>query len=228
MLAAMMDCLRLKRVLPIAALALFGGLLLAGCGSRQVEVESEWKGDSSEKRAFSRILIVGLTPEYNTRCAFERFMRIEMKETSAVGIPSCDGMKSTEELSREGIERLIRDFNADAVLATSLVSASAEAQEGGTLETQGDAYYKATGYGYWHPYYGPYGVPVVYGEFKTAPPITTVEGEIEIDSRLYQTSDAKMVYEMTTTARDLESRATGLAEVTAPIVERLKRDGLIR
>ncbi len=228
MLAAPGDYLRARRVLPATVLALIGSLMLAGCASRQVEVDSEWKGDSSDKQAFSRILIIGLTPEYNARCAFERFMRAEMKETSAVGIPSCDGMKSTEELSREAIERLIKEFNADAVLATSLVSASSEGREGGTLETQGDAYYKATGYGYWHPYYGVYGVPVVYGEFKTAPPITTVEGEIEIDSKLYETANAKLVYEMTTKARDLESRATGLAEVTEPIVARMKRDGLIR
>lgn len=71
-------------------------------------------------------------------------------------------------------------------------------------------------------------MPVVYAEFETAPSITVVNGEIELATKLYETRGATLIYEMNTKARNLESRAAGLVEVTAPIAERLRRDGLIR
>jgi hypothetical protein len=37
-----------------------------------------------------------------------------------------------------------------------------------------------------------------------------------------------LVYELNTKARDLESREAGLAIITGPIAERLRRDGVIR
>jgi len=72
-------------------------------------------------------------------------------------------------------------------------------------------------------------VPVYYGEFRTAPPLTNIEGDVDILTRLYETKNATAVYQMETKAKDLiESRAAGLAEITGPIAERLRRDGLVR
>jgi hypothetical protein len=76
--------------------------------------------------------------------------------------------------------------------------------------------------------YGYYGVPVVYGEIREAAVINTVEGKVEILSMLYATSDASLVYEMTTTAHDLYSRDSGLSTITPPIAKRLQGAGLIR
>ncbi len=221
------ESLPILRVLPAAVLL----VLVAACAG-PVKVESDWQGDRSTARSLERVLVVGVSPDYNGRCAYERFLANEARGQKPLLIPSCNEMPSDEELNLENVERVVAAVKADGVLATSLVAASSEAREGGTLETQGDAYYKATGYGYASPYYGGgygvYGIPVVYGEFKTAPPITTVEGEVEISTRLYETGGPSQVYEMTTQARDLDSRIDGLAEVTTAVTNQLRKDGILR
>ena len=225
---------QIPRTGPVALrvlLFLAGGVLVAGCAG-PVKVTSDWQGDQATGQSFERVLVVGVSPDHNTRCAFERFLANETRGQKPLMIPSCNEMKSDEELNLENVKRVVAAVKADGVLATSLVAAKTEAREGGTLETQGDAYYKATGYGYARPYYGGgygvYGIPVVYGEFKTAPPITTVEGEVEILTRLFETRGPSQVYEMTTNARDLDSRIDGLAEVTTSMADRLRKDGILR
>ena len=112
--------------------------------------------------------------------------------------------------------------NADAVLATSLISRAWEAEEGGTRDTRGAAYYKAT-----DSYYGVYGT-VVAADFQTSASITTVKGEAHVTSKLYETRGATVVYTVDTKVRNIESRGEGLAAITAPIGKKLRKDGLIR
>ena len=92
----------------------------------------------------------------------------------------------------------------------------------------GIAGYKATDAGWWDGYYGAYGVPVVYGEFKSTSEITTVQADVTVASRVFETRGARAVYALETRARRLESRAEGLSSLTGPIAEQLRRDGLVR
>ena len=71
-------------------------------------------------------------------------------------------------------------------------------------------------------------MPVIYGEFQTAPSIFTMQGEARVRSQFYATDGAKLIYTLETVGTDLESRDSGLVEITAAIAERLRRDGLIR
>lgn len=221
---------------PIAALLLAGAAVLSGC-AQTVKVKSDWPTDTARNQSFSRVLVVGVSPHYNQRCAFETFLASQIRSAATTVFTSCRALSSSEPLTRENIERAIAEHQADAVLATILVAAEVGAQEGGTSETRGEGYYKATGYGYAMTYFGrygayggydAYGVPVVYGEFRTAPPVTTVQGSVEIATGLFETAGATLVYELTTTARDLGSRADGLAEVSGAIADRLHRDKLVR
>jgi hypothetical protein len=217
----------------LAAVAAFA---LSGC-AQTVRVSGAWTKDAAKGQAFSRVLVVGIAPDPKQRCPFEGFMVNLMRNDSTVAIRGCDAMPRDEPLSREAVERAVREYEIDGVLTTTLVAARAQAQEGGTSETRGDAYYKVTdyAYGYAPTYYyggwGYYGMPVTtyYGQFETATPITNIQGEAEILTRMYDTNGATLVYEMTTKAKGLvESRAAGLAEVTSRISERLQRDGVVR
>jgi hypothetical protein len=125
-------------------------------------------------------------------------------------------------LTRESIEAAVAAKNADAVLATSLISRSWDMQDGGTRDTQGFAVYKAT-----DSYYGVYGT-VVAADFQTSASVTTLQGEVHVTSKLYETRGATVVYTVDTKVRNIESRAEGLAAITAPIGKRLRKDGLIR
>jgi len=189
----------------------------------KTSVKSEWADKASHKQTFSRVLVVAITPDVDRRCPFERRLASKIKSESTVAIPSCDVVTEKNPLTRESIEAAVAAQNADAVLATSLISKEWGAKEGGTYDTRGGAYYKAT-----DSYYGVYGTPVVYADFETIDSVTTIQGEAHITSKLYETKGATVVYTVDTTVRRVESTDAGLAAITSPIGERLRKDGLIR
>ena len=227
---------RTRRAASAALLFLAGAVALSGC-AQPVKVQGEWQDGAPRDQPFKRVLVVGVSPDYNQRCAFEGFVANQLRSEATTAFTSCRALSSKEPLTRENVERAIAEHKADAVLATILVAAEIAAREGGSSETRGDGYYKATDFdyapGYYGRYgaysgYGAYGMPVVYGEFRTAEPLTTVQGSVEVASSLFETEGATMVYKLITTAHDLESRAGGLAEVSGAIADRLRKDGLVR
>jgi hypothetical protein len=143
-------------------LCLIGAVLLSGC-AQQATVKGAWQDGVPRKQSFTRVLVVGVTPHVNQRCQFEAFMASQLKSESVQAIRSCDAVTQKNPLTLESIEQAVASVQADAVLATSLVSREYEAKEGGSRDTRGSAMYKATDAGYATGYYGVYGVPVIYG-----------------------------------------------------------------
>jgi hypothetical protein len=176
----------------------------------------------SRDQSFSRILIVGISPDIDQRCPFERALASKIKSANTVAFVSCDVMPPKTPLTRESIEAAVAAKDADAVLATSLISKEWDVEKGGTHDTRGDALYKAT-----DAYYGVYGT-VVAADFQASAPITTLKGEAHVTSKLYETRGATVVYTVDTKVRNIESRGEGLAAITAPIGKKLRKDGLIR
>ena len=207
--------------------SLLSALLLLSAGwlsasPSHASVTGAWSDNVSRDQSFLRVLVVGISPDRNARCAFERALASKIGSATTVAIVSCDVMGVDDPLTRESIEAAVASKNADAVLTTSLISRSWDAQDGGTSDTRGFANYKAT-----DSYYGVYGT-VVAADFHTATSITTVKGEAHVTSKLYETRGATVVYTVDTKVRNIESRSEGLAAITAPIGKRLRKDGLIR
>ncbi len=202
-------------------------LLLLGAGwffasSSHAAVTGTWADNVSRDQTFARVLVVGISPDVNQRCPFERALAAKLKSAATVALVSCDVMPVNTPLTRENIDAAVAANNADAVLATSLISKEWDVREGGTRDTRGGAYYKAT-----DGYYGVYGT-VIAADFQTSAPITTVQGEVHVTTKLYETRGATVVYTVDTSVRKIESRSEGLAAITAPIGKRLRKDGLIR
>jgi hypothetical protein len=207
--------------------SLLSGLLLIGAGwlsasPSHAAITSEWSDNVSRDQSFSRVLVVGISPDRNQRCAFERALASKLKSANTVAIVSCDVIPPQAPLTRESVEAAVAEKDADAVLATSLISKSWEVNEGGTRDTRGGAYYKAT-----DSYYGVYGT-VVAVDFQTSAPITSLKGKAHVTSKLYETRGATVVYTVDTTVRNIESSGEGLEAITAPIGKRLRKDKLIR
>ena len=208
-------------------LCLIGAVLLSG-GAQQAQAKGAWQEGVSRKQSFTRVLIVGVSPHVNQRCTFEAFMASQLKSESVQAIRSCDAVTKKNPLTLESIEQAVVTAQADAVLATSLVSSEYEAKEGGSTDTRGSAMYKATDAGYATGYYGVYGVPVIYGEFETAAAITTAEGKVRVSSRFYETRGKSLIYTLDTHVRNVESTDAALHDIAAAIAKQLRRDGLIR
>ena len=218
------------RVAICALLCLFMAVLSAGSAQARSTVKGTWQEGATRNQAFTRVLVVGVSPNVNQRCAFEFFMASRLKSESVQAIRSCDAVKEKTPLTVESIEQAVVAAQADAVLATSLVSRAVESKEGGSRDTRGNASYKATdaGYATGYGYYGVYGVPVIYGEFVTAPAFSIAEGEARVSSTLYQTKDRAPVFKLQTHARKLESTDAALQEIAAAIADKLRKEGLTR
>ena len=209
-------------------LYVLGAALFAGFVQARTTVNGAWQEGASRKQSFTRVLVVGVSPNVNQRCAFEFFMASQLTSDSVQAIRSCDAVKEKVPLTLESIEQAITAAQADAVLATSLVAREFEAKEGGSRDTRGTASYKATDAGFATGYYGVYGVPVIYGEFATAPAFTIAQGEARVSSRFYQTRDKALLYTLETKATKLESTDAALHDFAAAIADKLRREGLTR
>jgi len=210
-----------QRVTCRLTLLLLGVGLLAASPSH-AQVKGGWSEGASRDQSFSRVLVVGLSPDLNQRCAFERSMAGQIRTGGTTAFISCDAIPKGTDLSRESIEAAVAERNADAVFVTSLVSQSSEVEEGGTEDTRGMAMYKAS-----DAYFGPYG-SVVAGMYHTAQPLTAIQGDAHILSKLYETRAATAVYTVDTKVKRIESRGQVLAEITPPIAKKLRKEGLIR
>lgn len=207
-------------------LCLIGAVLLAGCAQQQANVKGAWEDGASRNQSFTRVLIVGVSPDVNQRCKFEGFMASQLRSEAVKAIRSCDAVTKKDPLTLESIEQAVASAQADAVLSTSLLSREIEAKEGGSRDTRGSAMYKATDAGYASGYYGVYGVPVVYGEFSTVAASATLDGDVRVSSRFYATRDKTLLYTLETHARTLESTDVALSDIAAAIANQLRRVGL--
>jgi hypothetical protein len=207
----------------VTALLLSAASLLSGCAD--VSANSTWKDGASRSQSFSRVLVVGVSPNYDLRCAFESSLANQIRSDATQAISSCDKMTAQEPLTRENIERVIASVRADAVLATTLVALNAGASEGNSMDTRGDSRYKAIGVGF-----ADYGMPVTYAEFQTAPPLTTVKSTVHVLTKLYETQGAKLLYTVDTKTKphEVESTQETILRITAPTADRLRRDGVVR
>jgi hypothetical protein len=208
--------------LPVVQTLLLLGAAWLTASASAASVKSAWSDNVSRKQTFSRILIVGISPNVDQRCPFERALADRIKSAATVAIASCDVVAEKNPLTRESIEAAVAAQKADAVIATSLITKAWSAQEGRGNDTRGDAYYKAT-----DAYYGVYGT-VVAADFQTSAAITTLNGEAHITSKFYETHGETVIYTVDTKVRNVASSDAGLTEITAPIGKRLRRDGLIR
>ena len=207
---------------------LLGVAVLTGCGGPQVRTAGDWQDGAPRGQAFSRVLVVGISPDVKRRCPFERYLAARLESSATVAMASCDVVKQKDPLTRESIDEAITSQKIDAVVATSLISKEWGTKKGGDMDTRGGGSYKATDAGYATGYYGAYGVPVIYGEFTTQASVLTMKGEVRVTTKVFETRNATEVYSLDTTAKDIESQATGLDTVTTPIADRLRRAGLVR
>jgi hypothetical protein len=214
----------------VPALLLAFAVALAGCSTRGKVTNATWADDAARGQTFKRVLVVGVSADLDARCNFERYLATRIRSESTVAMTSCASVTKRDPLTRESIEEAVKAKQADAVIATVLVSKDWHLQKGGDMDTRGGGAYKAvdSGWGNFYGYYGAYGVPVIYAEFKTAPSVTTLKTDAEVRTMVYSTRDAKLVFTLDTVIKNAEGRSQGLDAATTPIAEKLRRENLIR
>jgi len=220
---------RLARSGVVPALLLAVAVVLTGCATKG-KVTGSWAEGADRNQTFKRVLVVGVSPDLDARCNFERWLAARIRSERTVAMTSCASVTKRDPLTRESIEEAVKAKQADAVVATILISKEWHLKKGGDMDTRGGGQYKAvdSGWADIYGFYGVYGVPVVYAEFQTAPSVMTLKTDAEIRTMVYATRDAKLVYTMDTVVKNFEGRAQGLDAATTPIAERMRKEDLIR
>ena len=195
------------------------------CGCSGISVKGRWQDGAPRNQSYARLLVIGVSPDWDLRCAFESTFVSQLRSGSTTAISSCGQMGAKEPLTRENVERAAAAVHADAVLATRLVSISAGHGEGNGMDTRGDSLYKATDFGY-----GAYGMPVTYVDFQTAAPLTSLKSSLHVVTKLYETHGATLIYtiDTVTKSQEIDSTEATLVTITAPTADRLRRADLIR
>jgi hypothetical protein len=195
------------------------------CGCSGVSVKGRWQDGAPRNQSYARLLVIGVSPDRDLRCAFEATFASQLKSASTTAISSCQQMSAKEPLTRENVERAAAAAHADAVLATRLVSMSAGHGEGNSDDMRGTDLYKATDFAY-----GAYGMPVTYVDFQTAPPLTSLKSSLHVLTKLYETHGAMLIYtiDTVTKSQEIDSTEATLVTITAPTADRLRRAGLVR
>jgi hypothetical protein len=197
---------------------------LGGC-TQSIRATGAWAEGATRPQTFRKLLIVGVSPDYNQRCNFEWLLATKLRSETVEAITSCSLMKADVQLSRESIEPVIKSSGADGVVATRLVTSGGSLKKGGTSDTRGSAMYKATDMGY---DYGYYGMPVVYGDFAASRPIIELESTFDVVTQVYETRGASPVYSLETTGKSRDAINIVREDISSAIAERLRQDGLIR
>ena len=217
-------CQKNKTYRSVASLSLLT-LAVWLCGCSGVSVKGQWQDGAPHNQTYSRLLVIGVSPDRDLRCAFEATFASQLKSASTTVITSCEKMSAKEPLTRENVERAAASVHADAVLATRLVSMGTGQGEGTGNDTRGNSVYKATDFAY-----GAYGMPVTYVDFQTAPPLQSLTSSLHVVTKLYETHGATLIYtiDTVTKSQEIDSTEATLVTITEPTADRLRRAGLIR
>jgi hypothetical protein len=194
------------------------------CACAGVSAKGTWQDGASRNQTYARLLLIGVSPDRNIRCAFESSFASQLRSPATTVFSSCDRIAANEPLNRESVERAVAAVRADAVLVTRLVSIKAGHAEGSSEDMRGNSVYKATDFAY-----GAYGMPVTYVDFQTAPPLTSISNSLHVLTQVYETRGATMVYTIDTKTKlqEVDSTAATLMTITAPTADRLRSAGLI-
>jgi len=217
-------CQKNKTYRSVATLSLLT-LAVWLCGCSGVSVKGQWQDGAPHNQTYSRLLVIGVSPDRDLRCAFEATFASQLKSASTTVITSCEKMSAKEPLTRENVERAAASVQADAVLATRLVSMNMGHGQGNSDDMRGDSVYKATDFAY-----GAYGMPVTYVDFQTAPPLQSLTSSLHVVTKLYETHGATLIYtiDTVTKSQEIDSTEATLVTITAPTADRLRRAGLVR
>ncbi len=212
-----------RKRLSAPAVLLLSVAWLSGCAGGG-SVKGAWQ-TSAPHPSFTKILIVGVSTDFNQRCDFEFAMSSQFSGNPPHPIVSCNSMTPTDQLTRANIERAIAAVHADAVLTTAVVSVQTSEQKG-----EPTPYYQIVGQGYVTGPLGAYGVPVAFVQLESTTPLPTVTGDVHLITKLFDTKDATLLYSLDTQAKDnaLQSTASTMDDLTSQIGARLRRDGVIQ
>lgn len=193
------------------------GFVVLGCGS-SARVVTVYENESFENDPFSKILVIGIHEDATLRRRFEVGLVDALRAAGTDAVSSTIAMGSGTALNSDTLAAATRENRADGVLITRLldVQARTEMEDGrATAEARRRD-----------------DVPIAdvfryeYEEYQDPMTVTTIR-TVVLANDLYDADAETRVWSAESTAIEKESVSEIIESVSASLVGRLDRDGLI-
>ncbi len=200
-----------KVVVGIVAAAAVGA-----CGNTQVL--NSWTDSQMTPAPAKRIVVVGLSGVETTRRLFEDTFSQELKNRGNDAVPGYTVLPKGLEANPDSALAAIRKAGFDAALTARSMGVRTE-----ETETVGTAYYiPDSGYSTWGGYYG-----AVYGDI-TANTYTQRSEKAMVETNLYQTANAKLVWSARSETTSTGKLTEGMRDYARTVVGELGKSGFIK
>ncbi|MFV1983295.1 MAG: hypothetical protein ACC657_07110 [Thiohalomonadales bacterium] len=191
-------------------ISLFLPLLLASCAA--TSVTGTWK-EANYNKPIKKILVIGLTKEPANRRIFEDTLSQGIRDAGQEAQVSVKYFTDTKKISKETLAPIVKKENIDTVIIGRVVAVNKENQ------------YVASGYpSSYNSMYGYYGrVSPYYGSGGYYVENTIVS----LEFNLYETTNAKLVWALTTETFQPGNINKEIAKISKLIVKELTKEKLL-
>jgi len=201
-----------NRIIRSLIFVLILGFILTCSSSTQLE--NEWSDKSYNKEGFKKILIFGMATKSWKKKVFENEFRTAFKKYGIEAVSAWEELPASEKLNKETFEIYFKDQHIDAVLVASETGMS-------TKETMygGGTSFVAVGF---------------YGFYVSTSPIYQVPGYLDeetviyMDTKLFETTEGKLVWSATSQSYDPQTTSNVIKGVTYIVVDQLYAEDFIR
>jgi hypothetical protein len=202
---------------------LLTALVLTGCakGTKVDRIRHEARAVGAP---YSKVLIVGVTPNEGLRWRWERLMASTLSDEGIIAWASVREMGYDTPLNRDSVAAAVRKTGAEAVLISRLIHQKVKPEEveerTDTKVLRSDEF--ASDGGFIIDFFS-----YNYQEVQE-PSYTLLTSTVKIATDLYDAEIGKLVYSLRTTTYKKQTEWEVLDEVTIAIAKRLRRDRMTR
>jgi hypothetical protein len=198
------------------ALGLAVAAFVGACGN--TKVLDTWSDTAIKPAPAKRIVVVGLSGDDITRRLFEDTFSQELKDRGNDAVAGHTFLPDKLISSPDSALAAIKKAGFDAVLTARSMGVKTE-----ETETVGRAYYVPdSGYSTWGSYYG-----AVYGDI-TANTYSTRSEKAMVETHLYQTSTAKLVWGARSATQSTGKMTEGMRDYARTVVSALGKSGFVK
>lgn len=205
----------LKRAAPGALLLC--ALLLSACG-KGTKVSPVRHEARPAEAPYSKVLIVGITPNEGLRWRWERLMAQTLEDRGLTAWASVKEMGYETPLNRDNVVVAVRKTGADAVLVSRLIrqdvaERGVDARKEAKKRRRDEYIFDFFRYDY---------------DEIEVPSYTLLTSTVEINTDLYETTEGRLIYSINTVTFQKQTEWEVLDEVTIAIAKRLRKDKMAR
>lgn len=218
------------RTLP-SALVLVAGLFMAACASNPTRLDSQWTDPALKSKPIRQMLVMGITRDAATRRLFEDRMVAQLRDFGVTAVQSYRFMPDEGPFGSDRARAAVAGSKMSHVLVSRIVNVSQDVRV-----TPGMVVGPGWGPGWggpppgWGPGWGGFmGYQTAFwGPPMAIPPSVTTTQNLHVDTRIFQASDADVVWAAATTTTLGSSTVPRMVDQFVElIVATLRNDALI-